>query len=96
MLIASFFGEGFFHTLIFLMLAFFWGFALFDLAKSHASGKSKALWLVVILLVPVVGALAYLITRPSFATEMNPIDNPSFDPREREATALEMTHRSSS
>jgi Phospholipase_D-nuclease N-terminal len=96
LLAESFFGQGFFRTLFFLMLAFLWGFALFDLAKSHAAGWSKAVWVVVIIVLPFVGALAYLISRPSFAIETNPIDQPAFDPREREETALEMTHRSSS
>ncbi len=92
----SFFGQGFFRTLIFLMLAFLWGFALYDLAKSDSSGASKAIWVLVIIFIPVVGALGYLISRPAYALETNPIDRPAFDPREREETAMEMTHRSSS
>jgi hypothetical protein len=95
-LVATLFGEGFFRTLIFLMLAFLWGFALFDLAKSHVSGARKAIWAVAIILLPVVGALAYLMTRPAYAIETNPIDKPAFDDREREETALEMTHRTTS
>jgi hypothetical protein len=92
----NFFGQGFFRTLIFLMLAFLWGFALYDLAKSDSAGWSKAIWVVVIIVIPVVGALVYLSTRPSFATETKQIDHSTFDTREREETAIEMTRRSSS
>ena len=96
LLAEAFFGQGFFRTMLFLMFAFLWGFALVDLARSHASGMAKAVWAIMIIVLPVIGALVYLATRPEFATETNPIDRPGFDPREREATSLEMTHRSSS
>jgi hypothetical protein len=94
----AFFGQGFFRTLFFLALAFVWGFALFDLAKSHISGWHKAIWLLAIIFIPVIGSFAYLITRPSFAieTDRNPIDDQNLHAREREETAIGMTHRSSS
>lgn len=92
----AFFGQGFFRTLFFLALAFLWGFALFDLAKSHINGWHKALWLLLIIFIPVIGSFAYLVTRPSFAIDRNPIDDQDLHGREREETAIGMTHRSSS
>jgi hypothetical protein len=92
----AFFGQGFFRTLVFLVLAFLWGFALFDLAKSGIHGWGKAIWLFVIIFIPFVGSFAYLISRPSFAFDTNPVENPGFQGREREEMSLEMTHRSSS
>ena len=92
----AFFGQGFFRTLIFIGVAFLWGFALYDLAKSRTHGWSKAIWLLVIILLPVLGPLVYLATRPSFVIETNPIDEPGFQGREREEAAVEMTHRTMS
>jgi hypothetical protein len=95
LLAEAFFGQGFFRTFFFLALSFLWGFALFDLAKSHLSGVKKALWLLAIIVIPVFGALVYLMTRPSFALDENPIDRPEFTGREQEEMAIGMTHRSS-
>jgi hypothetical protein len=92
----AFFGQGFFRSLFFLALAFLWGFALFDLAKSGIHGWGKAIWLLVIIFIPVIGSFAYLITRPSFAIDRNTIDDEGLQGREREETAIGMTHRSSS
>ena len=92
----AFFGQGFFRTLFFLALAFLWGFALFDLAKSGMHGWGKAIWLVAIIFIPVIGSLAYLISRPSYSIERNTIDDEGLNQREREETAIGMTHRSSS
>jgi hypothetical protein len=85
-LVAALFDQGFLRTMIFLMLAFLWGFALFELAKSDASGASKAIWALVIVLLPVVGAVAYLLSHQYYAAE-----RPGVDPREE--SRLDMTRR---
>ena len=80
-LVAALFDQGFLRTMMFLMLAFLWGFALFDLAKSGSSGASKAIWVLVIVLLPVVGALAYLLSH-----DYTPAERPGVDPREQVGT----------
>jgi hypothetical protein len=92
----AFFGQGFFRTLLFLGIAFLWGFALYDLARSRSHGWAKAIWLLVIILLPVLGSLIYLASRPSYAIETDPTVNAEFQGREREEMAVESTHRSMS
>jgi hypothetical protein len=93
LLAGAFFGVSFFRTLLFLAIAFLWAFALYDLAKSRSRGWVKAAWLAAIIFLPVLGAFAYLVSRPQFMTEPAGFDDPSFQGHEREEIAVEMTHR---
>ena len=72
------FWESFFLFLIFLPLVTLWAFALIDLFKRHdLSGGAKALWLVVIIVIPIFGALIYIAMRPSETSAPRPYtDNP--------------------
>ncbi len=40
-------------------------FALFELRKYKISSIAKALWTIIIVIIPLVGALAFLIVNPS-------------------------------
>jgi hypothetical protein len=63
------FWETFLIVLIFLPLAMVWGFALVDIFRRvDLSGGWKALWTVVIFLLPFLGTLIYLVSRPAGAT----------------------------
>lgn len=54
--------------LIYVPLLLIWGTALFDVfRRDDLSGAATALWMVVIVLLPVVGTLVYLVRRPSAA-----------------------------
>jgi hypothetical protein len=64
-LVAGFFDQGFFKGLLMIAVAVCWGFALYDLATRHLSGRKKAVWLVLILIFPIVGTVVYLLARPS-------------------------------
>ena len=65
------FWQGFFLILIFLPLAFLWGFTLVDLfRRDDLSGWSVALWLICIILLPLFGVLIYLIVRPVTAGDV--------------------------
>lgn len=65
------FWQGFFLILIFLPLAFLWGFTLVDLfRRDDLSGWSVALWLICIILLPLFGVLIYLIVRPVTANDV--------------------------
>jgi hypothetical protein len=70
-LAAALFDRSFFKWLILLAVAFLYGFALFELAKSGSHGWVKAVWVVVIIAIPIIGALVYVMTTPSgaFATD---------------------------
>jgi heme A synthase len=61
LVLGSFFDKGFLHALIMLALAFLWGFALYDLATRKLSGRKKVAWLLIIILIPIVGAIVYLV-----------------------------------
>ncbi len=63
------FWDSFFLFLIFIPLIMIWVFALFDIfRRDDMSGWLKALWVVVIILLPFLGTLIYLIFRPAGAT----------------------------
>ena len=67
--VANSFWENFFLLLIFLPLIMIWAFALVDVfRRDDMGGGSKALWVACIILVPFLGTLIYLITRPAGAT----------------------------
>jgi hypothetical protein len=68
--LATTFWETFFLFLIFLPLLMIWAFALVDIfRRDDLSGVWKALWVVVIFLLPFLGTLIYLIVRPAGATK---------------------------
>jgi Phospholipase_D-nuclease N-terminal/Short C-terminal domain len=68
--LATTFWETFFLILIFLPLAMIWAFALIDIfRRDDIGGFSKALWVAAVILVPFLGTLIYLITRPAGATQ---------------------------
>ena len=58
------FGEAFFQLLIWIPLVMLWGFALIDLFRTSMSGLSKALWALVIVLLPIIGIILYFTFRP--------------------------------
>jgi hypothetical protein len=50
---------------VWTVLIFVWVFALFDLfRRSDLGGWAKAIWLVVIVLLPLIGTFVYLVARP--------------------------------
>jgi hypothetical protein len=52
--------------LIWIPLLLTWGTALADIfRREDLSGVSKSLWFMIVLLLPFVGTLIYLLTRPS-------------------------------
>jgi hypothetical protein len=55
--------------LIYVPLLLLWGTALVDIfQRDDLSGGRKALWVVVVLVLPLFGTLIYLVSRPAFAT----------------------------
>jgi energy-coupling factor transporter transmembrane protein EcfT len=64
LVVGGFFNQGFLHALIMLAMAFLWGFALWDLATRKLSGTKKVAWLLIIILIPFIGVIIYLVTRP--------------------------------
>jgi hypothetical protein len=69
MLVAGFFDQGFFRGLLMLGIAFCWGFALYDLVRRPMKGWHKAIWFVVILALPILGAAIYILTSPTAGIE---------------------------
>jgi len=63
-LAAALFDRSFFKWLILLGIASLYGFALVELAKSGSRGWVKAVWVVVIIGIPILGALVYLMASP--------------------------------
>jgi predicted membrane channel-forming protein YqfA (hemolysin III family) len=71
------FWEFFLLLVVFIPLAIIWVAAVFDLFKRHdLSGVAKALWLLAIVLVPVVGVVVYLIFRPKAPVAGEPMKVP--------------------
>ena len=69
------FWDAFFLLLIFIPLIMVWGFAVLDIfRRDDLHGMGKAVWLVVVILLPFLGTVIYLIMRKPGAT-----------PEEREA-----------
>jgi hypothetical protein len=59
------FWDDFFLFLIFLPLVMVWTFALVDIfRRPDMGGGSKALWVACVILVPFLGTLVYILTRP--------------------------------
>ena len=68
-MVATTFWETFFLFLIFLPLAMIWAMALVDIfRRDDMGGWAKALWVVCIVVIPFIGTLIYLGTRPRGAT----------------------------
>jgi hypothetical protein len=68
-MVATTFWETFFLLLLFLPLAMLWGFTLVDIfRRDDIGGAWKALWVVCVVILPFVGTLIYLVSRPSGAT----------------------------
>jgi hypothetical protein len=66
------FDRSFFKILILLGIASLYGFALFELARSRSHGWVKAVWVIVIIGIPILGALVYLMASPSGAFTTDP------------------------
>ncbi len=58
------FWTAFFLILIFLPLTFLWVFTLVDIFMRDMAGWAKALWVIVVLILPLFGMLVYFIVRP--------------------------------
>ncbi|MDA1361002.1 SHOCT domain-containing protein [Glycomyces luteolus] len=74
------FWDFFWLLVIWLPLMMVWMFALFDIfRRDDLKGWLKALWVVVVILLPFFGTLIYLIARPAGATvaEREAIDESS-------------------
>jgi len=55
---------------LYIPLLFMWGFTLFDIFSRHdLHGWQKALWVLAILFLPILGMLAYFIFRPHDAVD---------------------------
>lgn len=64
------FWQAFFLLLIFVPLVLIWGFAVLDIfRRDDISGVWKAVWLVVVIVIPFLGTLLYLILRRPGATK---------------------------
>jgi hypothetical protein len=67
--VATTFWETFFLFFIFLPLLMIWAYALVDIfRRDDIRGLMKALWILVVFLLPFLGTLVYLIVRPAVAT----------------------------
>jgi uncharacterized RDD family membrane protein YckC len=65
---ASTFVEVLILLFVFIPLVLLWVFALADLfGRPDLGGWSKAIWLLVIIIIPILGALIYIGTRPAYA-----------------------------
>jgi hypothetical protein len=72
-MLATTFWESFFLFLVFLPLAMVWAMALVDIfRREDMNGVSKALWVVCVIVLPFLGTLIYLVTRPREAYDDRP------------------------
>jgi phospholipase D-like protein/putative oligomerization/nucleic acid binding protein len=68
-MVANTFWENFFLLLLFLPVAMLWALALIDIFhRDDIGGGTKVLWVVCVLVLPFLGSLIYLVTRPSGVT----------------------------
>ena len=70
--VGALFDRGFFKTLILLGVAFMYAFALLELFRSGSRGWVKAVWVIVIVGIPILGALVYLMASPSGGVMTDP------------------------
>ncbi|MEV4411042.1 SHOCT domain-containing protein [Catellatospora sp. NPDC049609] len=79
------FWDVFWLLLIFIPLLLIWGFAIVDIfRRDDLSGWLKALWIVIVILMPFLGTLIYLIFRRPGAT---PQERRAMDEASREFVA---------
>lgn len=65
------FWDGFFLLLIFLPIAMCWIFAFVDIfRRNDLKGWEMALWIILILLLPILGMLIYFLVRPVTAQDV--------------------------
>jgi hypothetical protein len=57
-------------TFIVVPLVIIWALGVFDILRSHRSRSTTAAWLLIVILLPVVGSLAYWILRKSSEKEI--------------------------
>ena len=70
---------------IYIPLVFIWVFALFDIfGRVDLSGWVKALWVIFVLILPLLGMLIYFIARPILPQDIQA--------RERQEKAMETAH----
>ncbi len=63
------FWNAFFLLLIFIPLVMIWAFAIIDIfRRDDLGGVAKAVWLIVVVVLPFVGTLVYLVARRPGAT----------------------------
>jgi hypothetical protein len=63
------FWDVFWLLLIFIPLAFMWGFVIVDIfRRDDIGGVMKAVWLVAVFILPFLGSVIYLLFRPAGAT----------------------------
>jgi Phospholipase_D-nuclease N-terminal/Short C-terminal domain len=68
-MLANTFWENFFLLLLFLPIAMLWALALLDIfRRDDMGGGSKVLWVICVIVLPFLGSLIYLVTRPSGVT----------------------------
>ena len=74
-------------TLIAILWVLIWALTLVDLFRRDWSTGRKAVWALVMLILPVVGILAYLIVRPPSSKDVHGVigsaDMPSEQARDR-------------
>ncbi len=64
------FWEWFFLMLIYIPLIMIWAFALIDIfRRDDMNGLMKAVWVVIVFVIPFIGTLIYLLFRPVGATK---------------------------
>jgi hypothetical protein len=90
--IASIFQNPLVDVALTIAVAICWVVALVALVTSKLSRGGKVLWAVVILVVPLFGAIAFLLASPSKAMDFDVLDKPMSD-ASRQNMEYEMTHR---
>jgi hypothetical protein len=60
------FWEAFILLFIFIPLILLWAYTLSDLfVRQDLQGWKKVMWLLVIIMIPLIGPLAYMVVRPA-------------------------------
>src|SRR4051794_8585834 len=89
----AFFSRSFFQVFIFMGVAFIVAFALIDLLRSGKRGAVKAIWVLVIVFLPVLGSIVYLLTAPTNAMDFTPLGEERYDPQHPSAVGFEASQR---
>jgi|tagenome__1003787_1003787.scaffolds.fasta_scaffold20066467_2 hypothetical protein len=89
----AFFSRSFFQVFIFMGVAFMVAFALIDLLRSGSRGWVKAVWVCVIVFLPVVGSIVYLLTAPTNVMDFTPLGNEQYDGDHPSAVGFEASQR---